>query len=49
MVSSAFRSRGINGIPEIQTFFRTNEQPIIFVGPTFITSEAECQAAEVTR
>ena len=34
MVSSAFRSRGLNGIPEVRTFFRTNEQPIFFVGPT---------------
>ena len=34
MVSSVFRSRGLNGIPEVRTFFRTNEQPIFFVGPT---------------
>ena len=34
MVTSAFRSRGLNGIPEIRTFFRTNEQPIFFIGPT---------------
>lgn len=26
--------RELNGIPEIRTFFRTNEQPIYFVGPT---------------
>ena len=26
--------RKLNGIPEIRTFFRTNEQPIYFVGPT---------------
>lgn len=34
MVSSVFRTRGLNGIPEIRTFFRTNDQPIFFVGPT---------------
>ena len=26
--------RTLNGIAEIRTFFRTNEQPIYFVGPT---------------
>src|SRR5262245_30203778 len=26
--------RHLNGIPEIRTFFRTNQQPIYFVGPT---------------
>jgi biotin carboxylase len=26
--------RHLHGIPEIRTFFRTNEQPIYFVGPT---------------
>ncbi|TWP33525.1 biotin carboxylase [Leekyejoonella antrihumi] len=26
--------RQLNGIPEIRTFFRTNEQPIYFFGPT---------------
>jgi len=26
--------RHLNGIPEIRTFFRTNEQPIYFIGPT---------------
>src|SRR6201988_5477724 len=29
-----FGSGGLNGIAEIRTFFRTNEQPIYFVGPT---------------
>jgi biotin carboxylase len=27
-------TRHLNGIPEIRTFFRTNRQPIYFVGPT---------------
>ena len=26
--------RRLNGIPEIRTFFRTNQQPIYFFGPT---------------
>ena len=26
--------RHLNGIAEIRTFFRTNQQPIYFVGPT---------------
>jgi len=26
--------RHLKGIPEIRTFFRTNEQPIYFFGPT---------------
>jgi biotin carboxylase len=30
----ARRSRPLRGISEIRTFFRTNEQPIFFVGPT---------------
>lgn len=34
MVPKDFRTRGLNGIAEIRTFFRTNEQPIFFVGPT---------------
>ncbi len=34
MITDVFRSRGLKGIPEIRTFFRTNEQPIFFVGPT---------------
>lgn len=34
MISKVFRSRGLKGIAEIRTFFRTNEQPIFFVGPT---------------
>jgi biotin carboxylase len=29
-----FGSRGLQGISEIRTFFRTNEQPIFFIGPT---------------
>jgi biotin carboxylase len=29
-----FGGRGLDGIAEIRTFFRTNEQPIYFVGPT---------------
>jgi biotin carboxylase len=29
-----FGSRGLDGIAEIRTFFRTNVQPIYFVGPT---------------
>jgi hypothetical protein len=28
------RGRALKGIAEIRTFFRTNEQPIYFVGPT---------------
>lgn len=34
LLSKVFGSRGLNGISEIRTFFRTNEQPIFFVGPT---------------
>ena len=34
MISNVFRSRGLKGISEIRTFFRTNEQPIFFIGPT---------------
>lgn len=34
MISKVFRSRGLKGISEIRTFFRTNEQPIFFIGPT---------------
>jgi biotin carboxylase len=34
LLSRVFGSRGLNGISEIRTFFRTNEQPIFFVGPT---------------
>src|SRR6476619_3390854 len=33
-LSRLFGSGGLNGISEIRTFFRTNEQPIYFVGPT---------------
>ena len=33
-LSRLFGSGGLNGIAEIRTFFRTNEQPIYFVGPT---------------
>ena len=32
--SSAGSRRHLNGIAEIRTFFRTNQQPIYFVGPT---------------
>ena len=34
LISRVFGSRGLKGISEIRTFFRTNEQPIYFVGPT---------------
>jgi len=34
LLSKVFGSRGLKGISEIRTFFRTNEQPIFFVGPT---------------
>ncbi|HNF06000.1 MAG TPA: biotin carboxylase, partial [Mycobacterium sp.] len=34
MISRVFGSRGLKGISEIRTFFRTNEQPIFFIGPT---------------
>lgn len=34
LISKVFGSRGLKGISEIRTFFRTNEQPIFFVGPT---------------
>jgi hypothetical protein len=33
-VSLPFGRAGLNGISEIRTFFRTNQQPIYFVGPT---------------
>ena len=33
-VSSAGSRRHLDGIAEIRTFFRTNQQPIYFVGPT---------------
>ncbi len=33
-LSLPFGSSTLNGIAEIRTFFRTNEQPIYFVGPT---------------
>src|SRR6476660_4933551 len=33
-LSRLFGSGGLNGISEIRTIFRTNEQPIYFVGPT---------------
>jgi biotin carboxylase len=32
-VTASLRRR-LNGIPEIRTFFRTNQQPVYFVGPT---------------
>jgi biotin carboxylase len=32
--ASGFKESSLNGISEIRTFFRTNEQPIYFVGPT---------------
>lgn len=34
LFSKVFGSRGLNGISEMRTFFRTNEQPIFFVSPT---------------
>ena len=34
LISRVFGSRGLKGISEIRTFFRTNEQPIFFIGPT---------------
>lgn len=33
-VSKLFGSRKLQGISDIRTFFRTNEQPIFFIGPT---------------
>jgi biotin carboxylase len=33
-ISKLFGSRKLKGISDIRTFFRTNEQPIFFVGPT---------------
>ena len=33
-ISKLFGSRKLDGISEIRTFFRTNEQPIFFIGPT---------------
>jgi biotin carboxylase len=33
-VTRAFRSRQLKGIADIRTFFRTNEEPVFFVGPT---------------
>ena len=33
-VSRLFGSRSLKGIADIRTFFRTNEQPIFFIGPT---------------
>jgi hypothetical protein len=33
-ISTLFRSRKLKGISDIRTFFRTNEQPIFFIGPT---------------
>ena len=34
LISRVFGSRSLKGISEIRTFFRTNEQPIFFIGPT---------------
>jgi len=34
LIFRVFGSRGLKGISEIRTFFRTNEQPIFFIGPT---------------
>ena len=34
LFSKVFGSRGLNGISEMRTFFRTNEQPIFFISPT---------------
>ena len=33
-ISKLFGSRKLKGISDIRTFFRTNEQPIFFIGPT---------------
>ena len=33
-VSTVFGARELRGISEVRTFFRTNSQPIFFVGPT---------------
>ena len=33
-IAKLFGSRKLKGISDIRTFFRTNEQPIFFVGPT---------------
>ena len=33
-LSKLFGSRKLKGISDIRTFFRTNEQPIFFIGPT---------------
>lgn len=33
-ISMIFGSRGFKGFPDIRTFFRTNEQPVFFLGPT---------------
>lgn len=33
-ISRLFGSRKLKGISDIRTFFRTNEQPIFFTGPT---------------
>jgi biotin carboxylase len=33
-ISKIFGNRRLKGIPDIRTFFRTNEQPVFFVGPT---------------
>jgi len=33
-ISKIFGTRRLTGIPDIRTFFRTNEQPVFFVGPT---------------
>jgi len=32
-ISKIFGTRRLKGIPDIRTFFRTNEQPVFFVGP----------------
>src|SRR4249919_4106377 len=33
-IAKLFGSRKLKGISDIRTFFRTNEQPIFFIGPT---------------
>ena len=33
-ISKVFGSRKLKGISDIRTFFRTNERPIFFIGPT---------------
>ena len=32
-ISRLFGARALRGVSDIRTFFRTNEQPIFFIGP----------------